>query len=98
MSIRDVTQTTRFLLLLDFGVDVLFLERQEMLRFYLKGAHFGPNSGSAVLDGLAIGKVEGSIFACRDIPVESFIQILVSVHVAQGRVHHLLREKQKYNF
>ena len=78
-----------------FWVDGLFLKRLEMLHFYLKGHIFGPNNSCAVLDGFAIRKVEGSIFACRDISVESFIQILVSVHDAE-RVHSSLRGKLKY--
>ena len=54
-----------------------------MLFFYLKGHIFGPNNGSTVLDRLAASKVKHFVFACRDVSVESFIQILVSVHVAQ---------------
>ena len=38
---------------------------------------------AVVLDGFAINKVKHFVFACRDISVESFIQMLVSVHVAQ---------------
>ena len=51
--------------------------------FYLERDIACPINGCAVLDGLAISKVKRFVFACRDISVESFIQILVSVYVAQ---------------
>ena len=54
-----------------------------MLRFYLERDIARPINGCAVLDGFAISKVKHFVFACRDVSVESFIQILVSVHVAQ---------------
>ena len=54
-----------------------------MSHFYLERDIARPINGCAVLDGFAISKVKCFVFACRDISVESFIQILVSIHVAQ---------------
>ena len=54
-----------------------------MSRFYLERDTARPINDCAVLDRFAICKVKRFVFACRDISVESFIQILVSVHVAQ---------------
>ena len=65
-----------------------------MSHFYLERDIAHPINGCAVLDGFAISKVKCFVFASRDISVESFIQILVSVHDAE-RVHCSLREKTK---
>ena len=51
-----------------FWVNVLLFNRQEMLRFYLKGHIFSPDNGCAVLDGFAIGKLKD-----RSLLVEIFL-------------------------
>ena len=54
-----------------------------MLHLYLERDIACPINGCAILDGFAISKVKRFVFACRDISVESFIEILLSVHNAQ---------------
>jgi len=57
----------------------------------VRGAHLGPNCYPAVIDSLASGAVDGSVFISHELPLEEYVQGIEIVHNGKDSLKVLLK-------